>query len=282
MPTRTKAAAVVEGDPAKPFLKWAGGKRQLLDSLLAHTPPREKIGTYFEPFIGGAALFFAVRPKKAVLGDVNLRLVRTYRGIQSDVEAVIAALERHKKRHGSDYFYKLREKNVNRASDAELAAWFIYLNKTGFNGLYRVNSKDRFNVPFGRYAKPNICDEENLRACSAALAGVAIVHGDFAQVVQGASRGDFAYFDPPYVPLSRTSDFTGYTSAGFGPDDQRRLRDTARALKARGVRVLLSNSSAAGVRELYGEGFTVAEVSALRSVNSKASGRGAVAELVIT
>src|ERR1019366_10775830 len=157
---------VPEPAAGRPFIKGAGGKRQLLPSLLQHTPP--KAARYFEPFIGGGALFFALRPKRAVLADVNARLIRTYKGVQNNVEEVIGLLRSYP--HNPTFFYKFREKNIDTGSDAEVAAWFIYLNKTGFNGLYRVNRDNRFNVPFGRYTNPNICDESTLRACSAALA----------------------------------------------------------------------------------------------------------------
>ena len=163
-----------------------------------------------------------------------------------------------------------------------MAAWFIYLNKTGFNGLYRVNRADRFNVPLGRYANPGICNEALLRACSEALAGAEIDVDDFGCRRHEAQEGDFVYFDPPYMPLSATSSFTSYTSGGFDAEQQRRLRDVALALKKRGVRVLLSNSAAPLIRELYGEGFSVREVFATRMVNSKVSGRGAVIESMIT
>jgi DNA adenine methylase len=262
----------------RPFVKWVGGKRQLLPHLLEHAPPDAP--TYFEPFIGGGALFFSLRPDAAVLADVNVRLIRTYKGVRDAVEDVIRLLRTYP--HDSGFFYKLREKNIDAASDAEVAAWFIYLNKTSFNGLYRVNRANRFNVPFGRYKNPNICDETTLRACSAALATTELLVADFEVVTAKAKRGDFVYFDPPYVPLSVTSSFTSYTSGGFGPAEQMRLRDTARKLKKRGVRVLLSNSSAPFVRDLYGEGFKLVEVSATRSINSKASGRGAIAELLIS
>jgi DNA adenine methylase len=265
---------------ARPFLKWAGGKRQLLPHLLAHVPPR--FGAYFEPFLGGGALFFATRPAhggRATLGDVNERLVRAYRGVARQGREVVRLLSTYP--HDADFFYRLRSEPIDQRSDAEVAAWFIYLNKTGYNGLYRVNSKNRFNVPFGRYTNPTVCDEAGLLACAEALADVSLVVGDFESVVARARKGDFVYFDPPYVPLSATSSFTSYTSAGFGPDDQRRLRDVARSLKRRGVHVLLSNSSAPLIRELYAGGFEIHEVSATRMVNSRGSGRGAVAELVI-
>jgi DNA adenine methylase len=185
--------------------------------------------------------------------------------------------------HDSNFYYEFRQRDIDSASDAEVAAWFIYLNKTGYNGLYRVNRGNGFNVPFGRYANPTICDESTLRACSAALATVGqLLVSDFEAAVADAQRGDFVYFDPPYVPLSVTSSFASYTSDGFGLEEQIRLRDVARRLKTRGVRVLLSNSSAPFVRNLYADDFDIEEVLATRMVNSKASARGAIVELVIT
>jgi len=261
----------------RPFIKWVGGKRQLLPSLLQHAP--SNLSTYFEPFIGGGALFFAMRPKRAVVADVNARLIRTYKGVQKNVEDVIRLLRSYP--HNQTFFYRFREEKIDAGSDAEVAAWFIYLNKTCFNGLYRVNRDNRFNVPFGRYANPSICDEPTLRACSEALSGTELLVEDFAAVVAKAKRGDFVYFDPPYVPLSATSSFTSYTSNGFGHVEQTRLRDTAKNLRKRGVRVLLSNSSAPFVRSLYAKGFELIEVSATRVVNSKANARGAIVELLI-
>jgi len=261
----------------RPFLKWAGGKRQLLPALLEHRP--RKFGRYFEPFLGGGALFFALRPASATLADVNRRLIRTYTGVRDDVEGVINLLKRYP--HDEKFFYRLRDVDVDALSDAEVASWLVYLNKTGYNGLYRVNRENRFNVPFGRYDNPTVCDVATLRACSAALASADLVVEDFERIGRRAGRGDFVYFDPPYAPLSATASFTSYTSKGFGVDEQRRLRDLALALKNRGVHVLLSNSSAASVRDLYSRGFEVHEVSATRMVNSKAGGRGAITELVI-
>jgi DNA adenine methylase len=264
-------------ETARPFLKWAGGKRQLLRELFKHVPAKH--GRYFEPFVGGGALFFAMRPRRAVLADVNERLVRAYRGVRDDVDAVIALLKKYP--HDPDFFEKTRSRAVDDGTDVEVAAWFVYLNKTGFNGLYRVNKDDRFNVPFGRYENPKICDAKTLRACSEALADADLKVGDFEKVANGARRGDFVYFDPPYAPLSSTSSFTSYTSSGFGIDEQQRLRDFALKLKKRGVHVLLSNSSAPSVRELYARDFDVSEVAATRMVNSKPGGRGAITELVI-
>lgn len=270
-------AAPVE-TKGRPFLKWAGGKRQLLSALLEHAPPDAP--RYFEPFLGGGALFFALAPRRAVLADVNDRLIRTFRGVRDGVDEVVRLLRGY--RYDKEFFYRFREADIDSASDGEVAAWFIYLNKTAYNGLYRVNRENRFNVPFGRYANPTICDESTLRACSAALAGVDLLVEDFESAAARAARGDFVYFDPPYVPLSATSSFTSYTSRGFGEAEQKRLRDTAAKLKGRGVRVLLSNSASSMVRELYARGFRLTEVPATRSVNSNGAARGAIAELLIT
>ena len=269
--------AIEDSGGVRPILKWAGGKRQLLPPLLARTP--SNLGTYFEPFFGGGALFFALCPPRAVLADANERLVRTYRAVRDDVDAVITLLKTY--RHEPEFFYAMRALDIDGCSDCEVAAWVIYLNKVAYNGLYRVNSKNRFNVPFGRYENPTICNEEGLRACARALCGAELANMDFEVAVQSAKGGDFVYFDPPYVPISGTSSFTSYTSGGFGPNDQVRLRDVARDLKRRGVTVLLSNSAAPEVRSLYSEGFEVTEVSAARSVNSHGGRRGPVAELII-
>jgi DNA adenine methylase len=262
---------------AHPFIKWVGGKRQLLPAILPHVP--KSFGTYHEPFLGGGALFFAMQPKRAILSDGNARLVRTYWGVCNSVNDVIQLLKTYP--YDRDFYYRMREQNADSLQNHELAAWFIYLNKTGFNGLYRVNRSGGFNVPFGRYTNPTICDEPNLRACSYALQSASIVHSDFGCVLDRAVRGDFVYFDPPYVPLTATSSFTSYTSDGFEMADQRRLRDVALVLKRRGVSVLLSNSSAPAVFELYRDGFTIETVDARRCVNSKASARGAIKEVLI-
>jgi DNA adenine methylase len=270
---------------SRPFIKWAGGKRQLLPELQSCVPAHFE--RYIEPFVGGGALFFGLssrplasaRKPRALLADVNQRLIRTYQGVRDSVEDVIGLLRGYP--HQAEFYYEQRERAIDELSDAEVAAWLIYLNKIGFNGLYRVNRQNRFNVPFGRHKNPTICDEPTLRACSRALQGVELQVADFEQVAERAEAGDLVYFDPPYVPLSVTSSFTRYTSDGFDGVDQIRLRDLALRLKQRGVHVLLSNSSADYVRELYQKDFEIIEVSATRQVNSKASGRGAITELVI-
>jgi DNA adenine methylase len=261
----------------KPFIKWVGGKRQLLPELRARVPVQ--YGHYFEPFVGGGALFFDLLPECATLCDANERLVRTYKGVRNDVEQVIELLASYP--HENAFFYELRAVAVDACTDAEVAAWFIYLNRVGFNGLYRVNQSGGFNVPFGSHKNPTICDADTLRACSRALKSAELRVSDFAASVTEAQAGDLVYFDPPYAPLSATSSFTTYTAGGFGPTEQRRLRDLALELKRRGVHVLLSNSSAPLIRDLYADGFHVEEVGARRAVNSKASGRGLVKELLI-
>jgi DNA adenine methylase len=215
----------------------------------------------------------------AFLSDRNERLIRTYRGIKYAVDEVVALLDGY--RNEKDFYLEMRKKPVDAGSDAEVAAWMIFMNKTGFNGLYRVNSRNEFNVPFGANAGRMLYDGENLRACARILAGAALECEDFAAVLGRARPGDVVYFDPPYVPLSATSAFTSYTSDGFDMEDQRRLRDVAVALKERGVYVLLSNSSAPAVRELY-RGFECVPVSVARTVNSDPTGRGRIDELLIT
>lgn len=264
--------------PPKPFLKWAGGKRSLIRQFLPHLP--RDYGRYHEPFVGSAALFFHLAPARASLSDTNERLIRTYRGLRDHTDEVIRLLRSYP--HERDFFLAKRKEAIDEKDDAELAAWFIYLNKTGYNGLYRVNSKNIFNVPFGRYKRPKICDEPVLRACADRLEGVELEHRDFEKAAAAARPGDLVYFDPPYVPLSQTSSFTSYTRHGFGPDEQERLRDVARRLVGRGVKVFVSNSSADLVRDLYrGRDFKLTEIEARRAINSRADRRGPVVELLI-
>jgi DNA adenine methylase len=269
------APLVLEHRP-RPFVKWAGGKRQLLPAILELVPGR--FGAYHEPFLGGGAVFFALSPARAFLSDSNERLVRCYRGIKNHVADVIALLKEYKRNRR--FFLQMRRRQIDQRPDAEVAAWFIFLNKMGFNGLYRVNSQNRFNVPFGDNKRAQICDEDNLRACSRALATAEINHEDFSRVLERAQPGDLVYFDPPYVPLSATSYFTSYTAEGFTAKDQVRLRDLALALKRRGVHVILSNSSTA--EGLYEDDFSLRRVFAARAVNSRVDRRGKITELLIS
>lgn len=265
---------------ARPFLKWAGGKGQLMAQLQPLLPSRT-VRRYFEPFVGSAALFFALRPERATLSDVNAELVDCYRAVQTEVDGVIEALAAH--RYEEQAYYRVREQDPRTLSLPERAARTIYLNKTGYNGLYRVNRAGRFNVPFGRYTNPGFASREsveNLRACSRALAGVKLLVRDFGEVVRDAREGDLVYFDPPYVPLSETSDFTAYVPGGFGPREQERLASVVHALSERGVLVMLSNSDTPVVRDLYAR-YRIDGVSAARSINSRANRRGKVAEVVV-
>jgi DNA adenine methylase len=265
-----------------PFVKWVGGKRFLIPEISAHIAKYMPggFGTYHEPFVGGGALFFHLKPERAVISDNNERLVRTYRGIRDQLEDVILNLDAID--NDKETFLQIRAMQVDDLEyDAEVAAWFIYLNKTGFNGLYRVNRKNIFNVPYGKNPNATVCDVENLRACSEALAETTIGEGDFTTVLDQAQPGDFVYFDPPYAPLTETSNFTSYTRDKFAAVDQERLRNVALDLKRSGVHVLLSNSDAPLVHDLYAEGFESREVLVPRNVNSVASKRGKVPELLI-
>ncbi|MCY3569970.1 MAG: DNA adenine methylase [Chloroflexi bacterium] len=272
---------------AKPFLKWAGGKTSLLPELLQAAP--DEIETYYEPFVGGGALFFALqsagRFKRAVLSDSNKELINAYVQVRDDVDGLVRALSVHQRKYResedrAEYYYTIRAKELTCSLGG--AANLIFLNKTCYNGLYRVNSKGRFNVPHGRYVNPTICDEGNLRAASEALRGVELRVGDFADGPRLAGAGDFVYFDPPYVPLSETAYFTSYTAKEFGMDEQERLANTAARLVNQGSCVALSNSGHQDVASMYSsEIFELGEVHARRAINSKAKSRGPVREYLI-
>ena len=270
----------------KPFVKWVGGKRQLLSQFreLGLYPSKfdDTSGRYFEPFIGGGAVFFDLQPKNATISDLNSELITAYRVVRDDVGRLIESLKKHV--YDKDYFLKMRAMNPAEMSELDVASRFIYLNRTCFNGMYRVNGKGRFNVPFGRYKNPIICDEDNLRVVSRALKGVEILNADYKVAVSKAKVGDFVYFDPPYYPVSPTSSFTSYTKDGFAEKEQIELRDTFAKLSNRGCYVMLSNSDSAFIRDIYSglKNVTITTVSAGRAINSKATGRGKVTELVIT
>jgi DNA adenine methylase len=264
---------------ARPFLKWAGGKGQLLDQFRPLLP--RECANYFEPFAGGAALFFSLHRRfrgNVVLSDINRELVDCYLAVQTRVEDVIRALEVHV--YSAVHYYRVRDIDPDGVSLPERAARTIYLNRAGYNGLYRVNRAGRFNVPFGRHTNPLLCNAEKLRACSAALAGVKIEVRDFEEVLTNAKERDFVYFDPPYVPLSDTADFTSYVAGGFDWHEQERLAGVFGELANGGVRVMLSNSDTPAVRRLYA-GFRIHTVSAPRSINSNANRRGKVGEVVV-
>ena len=279
--TRSEASARVPGSPAGPIVKWAGGKGKILDELLVRQPVG--FGRYFEPFVGGGALFFRLRPERSMISDLNGDLINTYRCVAWHVEAVIGRLRVHQRKHDRAYYYAMRDRwnNGGLRSDVARAAAFIYLNKTCFNGLYRVNQSGQFNVPMGRYTNPSICEDEKLRAASRILQRAQLGVGHFADSVAQAQVGDFVYFDPPYDPLSRTASFTSYTAANFGDSDQHELARVVGDLTDRGVHVMVSSSDTPQVRMLY-RGFQIDRIAAPRAINSRASARGAVSELVIT
>ncbi|MBU0647296.1 DNA adenine methylase [Patescibacteria group bacterium] len=279
-------AKLLEEKP-KPFVKWVGGKRQLLKQFrdLGLYPPENFdpiTNTYFEPFVGGGAVFFDLLPETAYLSDLNNELVVTYNVIKNDVENLIKSLKKHKL--DKEYFLKIRAQKPEKLSDLNTASRFIYLNRTCFNGMYRVNSKGGFNVPFGKYTNPLICDESNLRKASKALKNVEIKKQDYKEVLKKAKKGDFIYFDPPYYPISKTASFTSYTSESFLDKEQIELRDTFVELHKRGCFVMLSNSDTPLINKIYSEpkGLRITKVQAGRAINSDASKRGKITEVLVT
>lgn len=263
-----------------PFLKWAGGKSQLLASFDEYFPDSFK--NYFEPFTGGGAVFFHLRNKlgafPAQLSDLNQELINCYTMIRDNLDELIYDLQKHE--NTEEYFYKIRALDPSTLSDIERASRLIYLNKTCFNGLYRVNSKGKFNVPFGFYKNPSTCNEALLRACNQALQETELACKPFDSVLKKAKRGDFVYIDPPYHPLTSTSNFTSYTRNCFSADDQISLAKVYAELDKRGCKLMLSNSDCPFIRDLY-SGFDVKTVYAMRMINCKAEGRGRITEVLV-
>jgi DNA adenine methylase len=278
LPLLEGADVPLEG--AAPVVKWAGGKRSLFKQLLALSPHRFK--RFYEPFLGGGGFFLSLAPAQAVIGDANPDLIQLYRAIRDDPQVVMAALDELQPRvQDREHYYQVRAQDPAALSAAEQAARFIYLNKTCYNGLYRVNRQGRFNVPFGRYVTPpQLYGRQNFERVASLLRRAEIRCGDFEEILADAGAGDFAYLDPPYVPLTATARFTSYTSGSFGEGDQRRLAETIHALTDRGCRILLSNSDTPFVRELYAS-YDIQIVLAPRSINSDAAGRNRIPELAI-
>ncbi len=276
MLTRTKG--VRSAARPQPVIKWAGGKRQMLEQYRQYFP--STFGRYHEPFLGGAAVYFHLSPPVAVLSDSNDELINMYRMIQTKVDLLIEDLSRHW--NNSEYYYLVREMKVKDLSDVQRASRFIFLNKTCFNGLYRVNRKGIFNVPFGNYKSPKIADVDTLLAANRALRKALLVRADFEVVLENARSGDFVYFDPPYFPVSQTANFTDFTNQPFGAAEQERLAIVFDKLARRGCNVMLSNSDTPYIRELF-EGYRTGMVSltANRSINSKGDRRGPVGELLV-
>jgi DNA adenine methylase len=275
-PAPAAPAGAAQRSQAAPFMKWAGGKGRLLKQLLPLLP--EQYGRYFEPFLGGGAVFFALRPQTAQLSDVNEDLINVWVSVRDRVDALIEDLGRH--RHEKAYYYAVRARDPRLLAPVARASRMLFLNRTCFNGLYRVNRRGHFNVPFGSYTNPDLCPEDKLRAASEALRGASIRSVGYAAAVVDAQAGDFVYFDPPYDPISRTANFTSYTAGSFGDQDQRDLADTFAALDARGVKCMLSNSDTPFIRELYRH-WRIETVMAPRAISRNAEGRQAVSEVVV-
>lgn len=303
---RTARPAARGREPVRPFLKWAGGK-QALAPLLAPLFPSLERRTYREPFLGGGAMFFHLRPKRAVLSDALADLIATYEVVRDAPDDLLERLGALEREHSDDRFYEVREQfNAGRAASrhprsraaaaarprattsrrpsmharAERAAWLLYLNRTCYNGLFRTNQAGEFNVPLGRYRDPRIADAERIMAASRALAGADLRHAPFEIALESAEKNDFVYLDPPYVPLSATSSFSAYADGAFDADDQARLAACFRELDARGCLLALSNSDTPTVRALY-RGFEITEVAAPRSISARGSARGSAPEVLV-
>jgi DNA adenine methylase len=269
----------------KPFVKWAGGKRQLVPTILAnHLPKNYNLQTYYEPFIGGGALLFSLQPKKAVINDSNAELINCYKIIKNSLDELIEDLKNHK--NNEYYYYDIRdwdrEKNFKSKTEVQRASRIIFLNKTCYNGLFRVNSQGQFNVPFGKYKNPNILDIAVLKAVNKYLNEnqVRILNSDFQEAVKDAKRGDFIYLDPPYDPVSETASFTGYDVNGFNKQEQRRLKEVFDDLNSRGCHILLSNACTEFIEDLYKD-YLHTKISAIRAINCNGKKRGKVDEILV-
>ena len=269
----------------QPFTKWTGGKRQLLPIIKSLMP--DNYNNYFEPFIGGGALFFDLSPDKAVINDFNNELINCYQQIKKYPQKLIELLAKHQENNSKEYYLELRsadrDNRIDKMTNVERAARIMYMLRVDFNGLYRVNSKNQFNVPYGRYKNPKIVDSDLILSISQYLNSnnIKILTGDFEKAVQDVVAGDFVYFDPPYIPLSETSAFTSYTHEGFTYEDQVRLRDCFKKLDEKGAFVMLSNSSSPLVEELYKD-FNIHKVEANRTNGAKTSSRGKILEIIVT
>ena len=267
-----------------PILKWVGGKRQLLDSIEPLIP---KCSTFYEPFIGGGAVLFSRQPDKAVINDLNPELINVYLTIKNEPKALIEKLKEHRDNSSEEYFYSIRaldrDKEVfENMMNVERAARIIYLNKTCYNGLFRVNSSGEFNSPWGRYKNPNITNETTINALHTYFnkANITIKCGDYREALKGIRKGAFIYFDPPYMPISSSASFTGYTAGGFGEQEQIALKEQCDALNEKGIKFLVSNSSCPFIEELYKD-YIVEHVNAKRAINANPQKRGEIKEVLI-
>lgn len=270
-----------------PVVKWVGGKRQLLPDIEPFIP--KKLSTYVEPFIGGAALLFHLQPSKAIINDYNSELMNVYSVIKENPDELISALEKHRDNNSEDYYYETRvldrTEEYDTLSNVDKAARILYLNKTGYNGLFRVNQAGQFNVPYGKYKNPAIVNDVTIKAVSSYFnsSNIKFLTGDYKQALKGLRKGSFVYFDPPYMPISSSSSFTGYTESGFGYDKQVELRDECLKLHSKGIKFLQSNSYSKEILELYSDSkiFKLEIVKAKRNINSKADKRGEISEVLI-
>lgn len=262
---------------AGPFLKWAGGKTQLLNELLARAP--KEFNSYYEPFLGSGALFFALTPHKAYLGDINDELINVFEVVRDKPDELVSSLAKHI--NTSEAFYLTRALNPNDLSTVERASRFIYLNRTCFNGLYRVNKQGKFNVPFANYKNPNFVQELKIKSASKALKHADIRHESYVNLLKDAQPGDFIYIDPPYHPAGGYSDFKRYNKEGFSEEDQKKLALLYEELHKKGCKVMLSNSDTPFTRKLYSK-WNIATLQAKRMINSDASKRGVVTEILVT
>lgn len=265
----------------KPVIKWVGGKRQLLDDIKANMP--SQFNRYFEPFIGGGAVFFSLQQENCFINDYNPELTNLYEVIKNNPLELIHDLTQHI--NNEEYYYTLRsldrdQEKYQKLSKIKRAGRFVFLNKTGYNGLYRVNKKGQNNVPYGKYKNPTIFDKENILKCSQLLQNTTITTGDFANIRHLVKKGDFVYFDPPYVPLNATSNFTAYTDKGFDDDMQFRLKELCDYIHTIGAYFLLSNSYTDFILDLYRE-YTIVTVEANRALNCKSTGRGKIKEVLV-
>lgn len=269
----------------KPVMKWVGGKRQLLSEILPMIP--NEFNKYFEPFVGAGAVLFDMLPDKAVVNDLNTELINVYKVIKEQPDELIELLKEHTNNNSKEYFYQIRELDrqaeYNNLSDIYKASRTIYMNKTGFNGLFRVNKNGKFNVPWGRYKNPKILDADNILAMNKYFneCDIEILNVDYKEALNSVSKGDFVYLDPPYLPISSSSAFTAYTSDGFGTKEQEELKKTCDMLNDMGVKFLLSNSYHPFLLELY-QDYNIKIVEARRNVNSKGHKRGKIREILVS
>lgn len=267
-----------------PIVKWVGGKRQLLSKIIPLI--KKNFSTYVEPFVGGGAVFFELQPRKAIINDLNSELINVYSVVRDFPERLISELEKHSEKNSEEYYYAIRSMDRNsefdKLSNIQKAARILYLNKTCYNGLYRVNSSGQFNSPYGRYKNPNIVNSVSIRAMSKYLKNneIDIRQGDYREILKNLSRGAFVYFDPPYMPISTSSSFTGYTENGFNYEQQLCLKEECDKLREKGIPFLQSNSDCPEIRELY-HNYNVEIVQAKRAINSKSEKRGEINEVLI-